>query len=457
MEAIIYCRVSSDSGGRGRSVAEQERECRGICEREGWDVVDVLVDNDRGASRHSRAQRPEYERLADVLQPGMVLVTWEASRATRDLTVYARLRDLCSSRRVQMSYGGATYDLNTSDGRFTTGLHALLSENEAEKTRERVLRAFRHNAEEGKPHGKIPYGYKAKRDPDSGRIIARVPHPEQAAIVREAVHRIIAGETPWAVAQDFNARGVPTPGASAVWNGQRLSNVAKSPTHAGLRSHRGQITTGQWEPIISVDDHETVVALLNAPGRRTQRGTLPKHLLSGIAVCGVCGSVVERIKNSGYDSYTCSNPKRHVARRIPKVDALVERAVIAYCSAQSLPRDTSGTEAARAAQREVISLRTRLDAYIERAVAGSISPDAFEVIEPQLRAQLADAQRRAAPAVADPLITELLGANAERHWDAMTIVQKRRVIRELVTVRIMPASQGRTFVVEDIQISPTVR
>ena len=53
MDALIYTQVSSDPSGGGRSVADQERECRQVCERNGWHVRRVYTDNDRGASRYS--------------------------------------------------------------------------------------------------------------------------------------------------------------------------------------------------------------------------------------------------------------------------------------------------------------------------------------------------------------------------------------------------------------------
>ena len=49
--ALIYARVSQDRR-HGRSVAEQEAECRAWAGREGWRVVDVIVDNDRSASQY---------------------------------------------------------------------------------------------------------------------------------------------------------------------------------------------------------------------------------------------------------------------------------------------------------------------------------------------------------------------------------------------------------------------
>ena len=47
---VIYTRVSSDPNDRGRSVAEQETECRAVCQRNDWQVVAVFSDNDRSAT-----------------------------------------------------------------------------------------------------------------------------------------------------------------------------------------------------------------------------------------------------------------------------------------------------------------------------------------------------------------------------------------------------------------------
>lgn len=56
-----------------------------MCEREGWEISEVLTDNDIGASRFSGKDRPAWRRLHDTLGAGDVLVTWVASRAQRDL------------------------------------------------------------------------------------------------------------------------------------------------------------------------------------------------------------------------------------------------------------------------------------------------------------------------------------------------------------------------------------
>ncbi len=123
--------------------------------------------------RHPK--RLKYQRLQQILRKGDVLVTWEASRAQRDLKAYVALRDLCAERGVMWSYSGALFDLSKADDRFRTGLDALRSEDEAEKTRERILRAHRANLDTGRPHGQPPFGYRIDRDPDTGKPVSGYP------------------------------------------------------------------------------------------------------------------------------------------------------------------------------------------------------------------------------------------------------------------------------------------
>jgi site-specific DNA recombinase len=117
---VIYTRVSRDSAG-GRSVEDQERECRAECDRRGWGVRAVYSDNSFGASRYA-GDRPEWQKLKADLRQGDVLVLWEASRAQRDLEEFVDLRNQCAKLGVLLSYSGRVLDLAEGDDRFTGGL-----------------------------------------------------------------------------------------------------------------------------------------------------------------------------------------------------------------------------------------------------------------------------------------------------------------------------------------------
>lgn len=447
MRAVIYTRVSSDPTGRGRSVTEQESECRAICEREGWTVAEVLTDNDIGASRHSGKDRPAYRKLADTLQRGDVLVTWEASRAQRDLAAYVELRNLCAERDVRWSYSGKLYDLGRGDDRFTTGLDALLAEKEAEQIRERVLRAQRANAEMGLAHGRIPYGYLAVRDNATGKIVERVPHPEQAPIVKEIVARFLAGESLWAITKDLNDREIATPGTSEQWRASILTQMLKRPTYAGLRTHKGAITgPGNWEGLISEADYNKLIAVLTNPARVAHHGTEPKHLLSGIAICGVCKAPVHRLKNGGYPAYVCSKG-RCVGRNIERVDLLVTERIIKRLEDPAM-LGTIGVkdDNSQPALDEIARLRASVEQAAASALAGDMTWATVGKVEIMVDEKIKELQKTVQRTVKSPLVSAAVGPQARDVWEEYTIPERRELIRTLVSVVIEPTNRaGRVF------------
>ncbi|MDL9944221.1 recombinase family protein [Gordonia sp. ABSL11-1] len=442
MRAIIYCRVSSDPNQRGKSVDEQERECRALADRSGWTVGEVLIDNDRGASRYSHKTRPAYQRLQQILSPGDVLVTWEASRAQRDLKAYVELRDLCAERGVMWSYSGRTYDLARGDDRFTTGLDALLAEKEVEQSRERVLRSVRANAAAGRPHGKLPYGYKIIRDPDTGIPVDRVPNPETAPIVQEAARRVLAGDAIYAVCADLNERGIPGPrpkrdGSKAPWIPVTMRKILESPTYAALRVHKGEVVgDATWEPIISREDHQRLVALFADPSRLTHRGAEPKWLLTGVAVCGECGGAIRRQKNRGFDAYLCKDAF-HVSRNVVPVDEYVTEAVIRRLESQALLGDLADANTElRAAMDHARGLQQRLDSFTDSAADGELSAAALARIEAKLRPQIAAAEARVRSFMPSPQVADIAGPGARERWLELTIKDRRELLAQIVVVHI---------------------
>jgi len=461
VKAVIYTRVSSDRSGRGRSVTEQEADCRAVCAHEGWVVADVLVDNDAGASRWSRRDRPAYHKLSMVLRGGGVgvLVTWEASRAQRDLSAYVQLRDLCAERGVLWSYSGRTFDLSRPDDRMTTGLDALLSEREADVTRERVLRALRARVEAGTPHGKVAYGYRRVVDPVTGESTGRVCNETTAPIVVNACRRALTGEPLAAIARDLNDRGVAAPrpgrdGAPVKWTGSQVKRMVVSPTYAALRTHNGVVVgPATWPALVSEADHFALRARLNDPRRLTHKDGALKHLLVGIATCGVCGAVCRRVKNRQTPSYSCS--ERHcVARAQHFLDEYVTEVVLARLSQPDIRDLIAGDDVASMdSLREARALRARLDTFYDAAAAGEVTSSALARIEATLLPKIVVAERQSASSAISPMLTEFGGGHARAVWEGLGVAQRRELVTTLLTPVILRTQQGaRRLNVDDIRI-----
>mgnify|MGYP001011443145 CR=1 FL=1 len=464
MRAAIYTRVSQDRSGTARSVTEQEADCRAVAERNGWTVVEVFCDNDRSASRYARKERPEFAKLVRLIEGGGadVLVTWEASRSSRDLEVYVRLRELCRERGVLWSYSGRTFDMSRTDDRMVTGLDALLAERESDQTRERVLRAVRATAEAGRPHGRLLYGYRRTYRPTaSGKpeLVAQEPDPATAPVVVEAARRVLSGETCYAVAEDFNARGIPSSHRAAPrWDLSRIKRLVTNPGYAGLRVHRGKVIgAADWPSLIPEADHLALVRKLADPGRDTRgrRESNVVHLMSGIAECGECDGVMRVLNNRGTLSYVCKPGKGHVSRSKAPVDELIEAVMVERLRRLDLAALTEDGDQAAQEQRDALAvLRNRLDEHYALAAAGELSARALAAIEPRILSQIEAAERALASMVRSPLLAEAAGPDAERVWAGLQITQKRELIRLLMSVRLLKAGAGhRTFDPELIEIT----
>lgn len=465
--AGIYCRASSDPRERGLSVETQEEDGRTWCAQNDAEVAWVIVDNDYSASLWASKARPGYKRVQENLagaDPVDILVARDSSRMTRDLEVYVQVRTLCARHGVLWAYNGRLYDLSRTDDRFTTGLDALLSERRASETRDDVVKSVQKRVRDGKPHGRVAYGYRPVYDPHTGAPIGRDIDPGPAAVVRRIVASILAGESIYSITARLDGDSEPAPeairrlrrgieGPSEPWKHRLVKDIASNPTYAGLRTHDGKVVegvAGTWPALVSVDDHREAVALLSAPGRRTTGDLAVKHLLSGIARCGVCGSVCGAITNRSAPSYACKGDSRawrgsrHVVRRQIPVDQLVVRNVLAWFRRPEAARmyanaiETATTEIAEARE-ELEVLERKLEGFRQSALKpkGGIPLETLERYEVHYGPLIDAVRARTMPRVVPPIIREGLAApDLNAWWEGLLMPSRRLVVRTLVTVTI---------------------
>lgn len=452
VKVVIYTRVSQDGRGDARSVQEQEQECRAWVEREGWDLTGVWRDNDVSASRYSRKERPGWHALTARLDEGGVeaLVVWEPSRATRDRRVWAALAATCEEKGIEFGCNGRLYDLNDPDDAFQLDLYFALAARESGTTRNRVLRSMRGAAVAGRPHGKLLYGY--RRVYQEGRngpeLVEQILDEDKAPVVREAARRIMQGEALYRVARDFNDRAIPAP-RGATWEPTQIKRLCTNPAYIGKRRHQGVVVgDGLWPAILDERTFYTCVSRLTDPSRLTHDGRGVQHLLSGIAVCGVCGGRVRVQKNRSHLAYLCVDGF-HVSRKKENLEQFVSAVVIERLKRPDLAgllSESGGDDDVTAAAGEVAELRARLEAFYDEAASGNLSPSALARIESRMLPQIDEAEKRARRTYAAPLLDDIAGPDAEMIWQRLALEQRREVVTLLCSIRILRGTPGaRSF------------
>lgn len=424
---MIYTRVSLNRNG-GRSVEDQELECRAECARRGWEVRAVYCDNGISASRYGRS-RPQWEQCKASLRADDVLVLWESSRAQRDMAEFVTLRDVCAEMGVLLSYSGRVLDLSKGDDRFTGGLDALLAERESEVFRERVLRGKRAGVAAGRPAGRIPWGYRS-----AGAGVWE-PDPGEAWKVQEAVARILRGESYKSVWTWLQTQEGYRPGTLTV-----MSRSLLKPSLAGHRVHRGKVVgKGNWEPLIGEDQHRQLVArhgrMKEAYKFTHNPGPTPKHLLSGIATCGKCEDPLTWRKNRhGTPIYACT--QGHVTRLAATVDELVENELFAVLEGVD-PKQFEGDDSPEIWDR-IDELEAKRAEWQALAEGEEITPQSFAKFEQGIDKQIAALEAQLAPP--DYVVQDLAGLRG--NWGDTPMVEKRRIVRAFFTITVNPSTQG---------------
>ncbi|BBX25987.1 recombinase family protein [Mycolicibacterium alvei] len=459
--AAIYVRISQDRSGAGLGVERQEQDCRKLAESLGWRVAQVFCDNDTSA--YSGRRRPQYEALLAAIEAGEVkgVLAWHPDRlhrSPRELETYIDT----SERHGAVTHTVQTgiWDLSTPSGRMLARQLGAVSRYESEHKGERIRRAREQQAKAGRFHGGIrPFGF------ESDGVTVR---PVEAAEVVKMVESVVGGISLRSIVRDLNERGVLT-ATGKPWRSQYVRELICAPRIAGLSVHHGEIAgIAVWPALVPRETWEAARHILNDPRRRTNPGggPAPKHLGSGIYICGVCGERTLRVgRASGQEpAYRCGNRDvrftgGHVSRRAAQLDGYVEAVMVERLSRPGLidsakRRDDSAELAALRTEQDAI--RLRLEQLAEAFADGEID-----------RAQLAAGTKKLT--ARDTAITATLAHLGGRSpldfitdttvdipelWQSLTMGQRRAVVDYLADVKIVRLGRGtKGFSPEGVKIT----
>ncbi|MEU2203031.1 recombinase family protein [Microbacterium oleivorans] len=439
---VLYLRISQDRTGEHLGVERQEKECRALAERLGLHIERVFIDNDVSAT--SGKARPEFE---DMLRSRPeAIVAWHQDRLLRLTSDLEKVIDL--EVPIYMVTAG-DLDLSSPAGRAVARTVAAWSQYEGEQKSLRQQAAFLQKAERGRWHfSRRPYGYE-RRD---GRVMIVEP---EAAIVREGYARYVAGESYYAIAEDWNARGVPThntnatEGASTQWSMTRVRAMLRNEHYAGIVTYRGEVIEAEpeWPPLIERRTWDDYTSIRDGRTKPSSWSRSTKHLLSGLLVCAVCGSrlLARPEYRKGADgqrrtamTYQCVDGW-HVSIQARDVEPIVEAIVLARLQDKRILKALRATPDTEPLVAEIADLRRRRESIIDFIADGSIARREARQQLDALGARIdALSNRLQALRRESPLTDLALSRALPKRWRSLGLLERRRVIDELglrVTVK----------------------
>lgn len=366
MQTLIYARFSSHLQNP-RSIADQFAACRQRAAAEGWTIEGEYSDAAiSGAAGIDDAQRPGLAAMLSRIERGGIqqVLTESTDRIARHQGDAFAVRE-----RIEHAGGRLFTLLDGVVDDITGTIKGLFDARTRKDLAARVRRGHKGNIRAGRAASGVAYGYRkvvqldAKGEPVRG--LREIDEPT-SAIVRQIFADYAAGMSAIQIAYALNARGVPAP-RGGIWRASSL--VGHRRTGFGILSNPiyiGQLVYGRSQSVVdprtrqrSMRPGEGPVEIGEAPHLRLidsalwqavqdqiakraspnpERQRRPKHLLSGLGRCGVCGGnwVIVRPGFFGCSARragrACSNTRMISQRKF-------ERIVLADLTAQMLSPD----------------------------------------------------------------------------------------------------------------------
>jgi site-specific DNA recombinase len=336
---VFYGRFSSDRQNES-SIADQFRNCKKYANQQKWEIALRFEDH---AISGTTAQRAEYQKMLAAAQAGEidVILVDDTSRLSRDMgemATTAKRLDFWGVRLIGVSDGTDSTDLNF---RMQIGLKGILSEQQLEFIRRQTHRGLEGQAIKGLNTGGKTYGYRNVPIEDTSRTdeygrpaisgVRKEIDPDQADVVKTIFAYAAEGRSSRWIASELNKRGIPSP-RGTTWAGTAIRPLIRNETYIGKAIwNRSQWIknpdTGKRRRILRPRNEWTVVELpelrivpddlwravrlqikeqqakteavlhgrTEAGGKgnandRARYAGKPKHLLTGILKCAVCGA-----------------------------------------------------------------------------------------------------------------------------------------------------------------------
>ena len=446
--AVIYCRISNDPFGKREGVDRQEKDCRKACAERGWEVVDVVVDNHRSASRYQRRKREGWAKVLAYVADGSAdaVLAWVFERSMRQPRELEDLIDRAENGSLLLANLFGEHDLSTSEGRTMARIQCALAAKESDDTSRRTRRAHADRAQAGKKAGQPPFGYRLVGatpleyvDADGSTRVRNVggkwvPDARQAKIVRELAQRLLAGESVTGLARDLDRRGVGMANGGKAWTATTVRSVVTNFAVAGLRAHHGEeAATGEWEPILDRDTWEQVRAVFAArrgQGQHAKRVTL----LTGKVRCA-CGAVMVRDSSNGKTVLRCKptlgrDGCGHNVIGYDEAELAITEMLFTRTDTSDLKPRRGNTKATREDGREVARLLERMDELASMFAAGDISRREWLTARSSIDEQLRVAQARVARSAQERTLPSWVRGKGRlrKSWKGLSMDQQRSVM-----------------------------
>ncbi len=327
LQVARLSRLNDDSS----SLDKQDAQCQRWAEAYGHEIIATAADSNVSGKTDPFA-RPELGPW--LTDPHLIdsydgIVAAKLDRFARSVRYWAHLLDWARERGKVVVCVEPYIDFSTPTGQLVDMVMSWLAEQELAQITQRSNDTKEYLKSNGYVTGKAPFGFRIVADRDHKTLEL---DPVESQLVREAVAMYLDGKSLRNVAEWLDHHCLAPQGD--LWSGASLSNLFRNPILVGRRTDAKGRTILKVEPILDRATWDALQAKQSARAKTT--GTQPRALLTGVAVCDMCGGPMYRLastaKGKKYTYYRCHGNERNPSRcrnmiSLADLDAQVDKYV----------------------------------------------------------------------------------------------------------------------------------
>ena len=348
MRSASYLRVSSQHQADEKTIDSQQADVHVRATRDGV-VVDASFEYIDDGYSGSELARPALERLRDHVAASMIdrLYIHSPDRLARNFAHQAILLEEMRKHGCEVIFLNQDGLPDGPETNLLIQMQGMFAEYERAKILERTRRGRRHAANHGSVgvFGRAPYGYSYHPKSASNSKAYWEVEPTDSEVVRQIFELVAARHfTLSAVCRELKSQGIRTCKGNVNWNHQtvrgiltnsayygeaRYGKVRLTERKPGRRPKRGDPSVPRQSRVAvatSLEDQIMipVPALISKSlfeevrkqmdenlKRQRQRKEGAKYLLSGLLICGACGSAYCHNGGTRYHYYRCLGTDRY--------------------------------------------------------------------------------------------------------------------------------------------------
>ena len=367
---------------------------------------------------------------------GGVLV-WKIDRLVRRPAEFERFWARCEGAGAMLASVCDPIDTTNEIGLAIVRILVTFAGLESATTSLRLRAMERERAVAGMPpHGPRPYGLTANWK----KIV-----PKEAALIREAADRLLAGDGLGTIVEDWRDRKIPAQ-RGGPWTRQSLEQMLTSRRLAAERVYHGEVVAvGRWPAILDPLTAARVREILSYRSRRS-RSYRGGTLLGGYLRCGRCGGQLCGGGQRERPNYQCKR-RPYGCGGLAITAEVVEPAVVEAVLARL---DSGDLEAVAPEHLPPDAFQIAVD---HREALNKLAGDYYtrrELTEAEYRSARATLARelerdraRILPAWRFGVLRALGDCSPHDKWSAMSIDRQRALIGTVVDHVTIKPSDGR--------------